>query len=265
MAAVMGILGSAAIGAYSGSATPAAAQSPALSVFPIPGSRVASPGTQIAFRGESSLALSSVQVVGSRSGVHSGVIRGDSDGDGGSFLPSSRFQPGETVTVRTSLNIRGASNGTFSFAIASPSNPIPYRPAQSVGRVSGDVWRYRSRTDLAPPAVKLLRTSRRAEPEDLFLAPQFGPVENGPEILDPSGKLIWFDRVAHGDAASDFRVQQYQRRPVLTWWEGYTDAGLGIGQDVIYDSSYTPVATVQRRTGSAPTCTSSSSPPPARR
>jgi hypothetical protein len=248
MPAVMAILGLVVTAAY-GWAAPSAAAQPLLSAFPSPGSRVASPGTQIAFRGESSLALSGVQVVGSRSGVHSGVIRGDSDGDGGSFIPSSRFQPGETVTVTTSLNIRGASNGTFSFTIASPSNPIPYRAAQTVGRVTGDVWRFRSRTDLAPAAVKLLKTSRRADPEDFFLAPQFGPVENGPEILDSSGNLIWFDRVPHGDAASDFRVQQYQRRPVLTWWEGYTAAGVGVGQDVIYDSSYTPVAVVRAGNG----------------
>jgi hypothetical protein len=249
MPAVLAILGSAVTGAYSGAAAAAAAQLPVISAFPGPGSRVASPRTQIAFRGESALALSGVRVVGSASGAHSGVIRGDSDSDGGSFIPSSRFQPGETVTVTTSLNIRGAANGTFSFTVASPSNPIPYNAAQTVSRVGGDVWRYRSRTDLAPPAVKLLKTSGRAEPEDLFLAPQFGPVENGPEILDSSGNLIWFDRVAHGNAASDFRVQQYHGRPVLTWWDGYTAAGIGVGQDVIYDSSYTPVAAVRAANG----------------
>src|SRR5204863_2787613 len=136
---------------------------------------------------------------------------------GGSSLPSQPFLPGETVTVQTTLNIAGASNGTFGFTIASPASPLPYRPALIVSRVPGDVWRFRSRTDLAPPAVKLLKTSSRAEREDIFLAPQFGPVENGPEILDSAGNLIWFDRVTHGDAAADFRVQQYQGRPVLTW------------------------------------------------
>jgi hypothetical protein len=227
----------------------ASAQSTPVRAYPVPGSRVVSPRTQIAFRGINPLELSGVTVTGSRSGAHAGRIAGDSDGRGGSFLPSTPFQPGETVTVATSFGVLGASNGTFGFTIATPSNPIPYRAAQTVGRVSGDVWRFRSRTDLAPPAVKLLKTSRRAEPEDLFLAPQFGPVENGPEILDSSGRLIWFDRVAHGDAASDFRVQQYKGRPVLTWWDGYTSAGIGVGQDVIYDSSYTPVAAVRAANG----------------
>jgi hypothetical protein len=227
----------------------AVAQPVPVRVFPIPGSRVVSPQAQIAFRGINPLELTGITVTGSRSGVHGGRVAGDSDGRGGSFIPSARFQPGETVTVKTPLNLLGATNGTFSFTIATPSNPIPYRAAQTVPRVPNDIWRFRSRGDLAPAAVKMLRNSRRTEAEDIFVAPQFGPVENGPEILDPSGNLIWFYRVPHGDAASDFRVQQYHGRPVLTWWQGYTDAGLGVGVDVIYDSSYSLLAAVHAANG----------------
>ena len=234
-------LGAALVSAF----TPGLARADPVRVFPIPGSRVVAPHAQIAFRGIDPLGLAGVTVTGSRSGVHAGRIAGDSDGRGGSFLPSTPFQPGETVTVQTGLNVLGARNGSFSFTVAMPSEPIPYRPAQTVPRVRGDIWRFRSRTDLAPAAVKLLKSSRHASPGDIFLAPQFGPVENGPEILDSSGNLIWFDRVQHGDVASDFRVQTYQGRPVLTWWQGYTDAGIGVGQDVIYDSTYSPKATLR--------------------
>ncbi|HEY2160319.1 MAG TPA: arylsulfotransferase family protein [Solirubrobacteraceae bacterium] len=238
----------AALGVLTVVAAPAA-QPSAVSVFPIPGDRVASPQTQIAFRGLSPSALSNISVVGSRTGVHTGAIAADSDGRGASFLPSTRFVAGETVTVTTSLNVLGASNGRFSFTIATSSSPIPYLAAQTVGRTAGDVWRYRSRGDLAPAAVKLLRSSSHAAAGDWFVAPQFGPVENGPEILDSSGNLVWFYRVPHGDAASDFRVQQYRGRPALTWWEGYTDAGIGVGQDLIYDSAYNPVASVRAANG----------------
>jgi hypothetical protein len=217
----------------------------------MPGSRVAPPRTQITFRGVNALSLPSVTVTGSVSGRHSGTVAGDSDGRGGSFLPTKPFVPGETVTVQTGLNIAGARNGSYTFKIAIPARPIPYRSAQRVGRAPGDVWRFRSRLDLAPAALRLLKRSSQADQQDIFVAPQFGPVQNGPEILDPNGNLIWFDRVTPGDAAADFRVQRYRSRAVLTWWQGYTDAGLGVGEDVIYDSSYSPVATVNAGNGLA--------------
>src|SRR5205085_10424335 len=52
-----------------------------------------------------------------------------------------------------------------------------------------------------------------------------------------------------GGVVANFRVQNYRNQPVLTWWQGYTNAGVGVGQDVIYDSSYRPVAVVQAGNG----------------
>jgi hypothetical protein len=205
--------------------------------------------TQIAFRGLPAAKLGAIAVTGSQTGAHAGAIEADSDGDGGSFVPSARFKAGETVTVSTSLNVRGASGGVFRFAVATPAGGIPYLARLSVPRVSGDVWRFRSRPDLAPAAATVLSRSRSATNSDIFLAPQFGPVQDGPEILDSSGQLVWFTRVAQGDMASDFRVQSYSGKPVLTWWQGYSDAGVGVGQDVIYDSSYRPVAVVRAANG----------------
>jgi hypothetical protein len=222
-----------------------------VSAFPIPGSLVATPQAQIAFRGvlASQLEAASIQVSGSITGVHSGVIKPDSDGLGGSFIPSTPFRAGETVTVTTSLNVLGATGGTFRFTVATPAGRVPYHKRLSVPRVRGDVWRFRSRPDLAPAAARLLSRSRLAGNDDIFLAAQFGPVQDGPEILDSSGRLVWFERVAAGHVASDFRVQSYLGRPVLTWWQGYTNAGVGVGEDVIYDSSYRPVGVVQAGNG----------------
>src|SRR5947209_8724718 len=71
-----------------------------VTAFPSPGARVASPQTQIVFRGVSygRLWAASIRVTGSRSGVHAGMLAADSDGHGGSFLPTSPFTGGETVT-----------------------------------------------------------------------------------------------------------------------------------------------------------------------
>jgi hypothetical protein len=225
---------------------------PVVNVFPIPGDRVAAPQTQIAFRGIAPSMIGGIRVIGSRSGVHLGTLEADSDGHGASFIPSASFSPGETVTVTTSLDVLGAAGGTFRFTVARPAGLIPYRGQFHVARVRGDVWLFHSRPDLAPAAVKLLRTAQGAGSDDIFLTPQFGPLQNGPEILGPTGRLIWFNPVAGGTTAAGLQVQQYQGRPVLTWWQGYTNAGVGVGEDVIYDSSYRPVATVTGANGLKP-------------
>jgi Arylsulfotransferase (ASST) len=225
---------------------------PVVSVFPIPGDRVATPQTQIAFRGVAASMLGGIRVVGSRSGVHVGRLETDSDDEGASFIPSTAFSPGETVTVTTPVDVLGATGGRFRFVVARPASPIPYRRASRVMRVPGDVWRFHSRPDLAPAAVKLVRRAAGGGSEDIFLSPQFGPVQNGPEILDPGGRLVWFHPVPLDDTASDLQVQQYQGQPVLTWWQGHTAAGIGIGEDVIYDTSYRPLATLHGANGLKP-------------
>jgi len=191
-------------------------------------------------------------VSGSRSGLHVGSLAADSDGQGASFIPSTAFLPGETVTVTTSLDVLGGAGGTFRFVVARPAGLLPYRRALRVARVPGDVWRLQSRPDLAPAALKLVRHAGSAGSDDIFVTPQFGPVQNGTEILDPTGRLIWFTPVPPGDMAADLQVQQYQGQPVLTWWQGYTDAGMGIGEDVIYSSSYNPLATLRGANGLKP-------------
>ena len=92
-------------------------------VFPVPGSHFASPSTQIAFRGLPAARLGTITVTGSVSGAHTGTVQGDSDGDGGSFIPSAPFTAGETVTVSTSLNLEGSHNGTYQFQVATPAAP----------------------------------------------------------------------------------------------------------------------------------------------
>jgi hypothetical protein len=47
----------------------------------------------------------------------------------------------------------------------------------------------------------------------------------------------------------DFRVQQYQGKPVLTWWQGGVHHGQGQGDGFILDSSYKTVARVKAGNG----------------
>jgi len=231
-------------------AIPAAA-SAQVSVFPGPGTRTANPQTQITFRGISSAQLGStpITVTGSQSGVHSGSYAFDSDGQGGSFIPSTPFTSGELVTVSTPLQILGAANGTFRFKVVYPSGLLPYHPWPAAGRSRGDVQTFHSRPDLTPGALSVDHQPHGTAPGDIFVAPQWGPLQDGPMILDSRGQLLWFKSLPKGISAADFQTQTYQGRLVLTWWQGYLNAGAGVGTDVINDSSYRQIATVQAGNG----------------
>jgi hypothetical protein len=221
-------------------------------VFPIPGARVASPQTQIAFRGIPIAEVGKVVVTGSRSGAHTGRFESDSDREGGSFLPAKPFVPGEVVTVQTSLRILGARTaGTFHFTIANPSGTISATPLPMAGRVPGDVLTLHSRPDLSPVSVEITKADPDPGPDadDIFITPQQGPTQNGAMILNNKGTLVWFQPVPKGDLAANLQVQKYDGQRVLTWWQGYSGAGVGAGEDVIMNSSYRQVAAVQAANG----------------
>jgi hypothetical protein len=222
---------------------------PAVRVFPSPGTSWNLPGEQITFRGIPASQIGHIDVVGSSSGAHSGSIHADSDGDGGSFVPSQPFAPGETVSVTTGLNILGGSNGAFQFKIAVPFGTFTPMKLSMVSAGANGVKHFRSQPGLAPASITINRRSSSADNGDIFLTPQFGPVQNGPMILDQSGNLIWFQPLPSNELATDFRAQEYEGQPVLTWWQGFTNNGSGSGEGVIYNTAYQQIATVQAGNG----------------
>ena len=69
-------------------------------------------------------------------------------------------------------------------------------------------------------------------------------------ITDQSGNLIWFHPLPAGESATNFQVQQYEGRPVLSWWQGRIIAvGFGEGEDVLYNASYQRVAVIRAGNG----------------
>jgi hypothetical protein len=227
----------------------ASAAGPTVFAYPSPGSRLAAPETQITFRGVPAAQLGAISVSGSSSGTHPGTIEADSDGQGASFIPTTPFVAGEVVTVSTGLNVSGATNGTFAFTVEQPTGGILPPGSRTVPpRVAGDVEIFQSRPDLQPAAVRI--TQGRPIGNDIFLTPMRGPVQWGPMIVDPAGQLVWFLPLSGSkEEAADLRVQQYRGQPVLTWWQGFQNAGLGKGEDVIYDEHYRQIATVQAGNG----------------
>ncbi len=237
-----------------GMAIPGALASGPVSVFPIAGSRYNRPAAQIAFRGVSPGAIGRLRVVGSRSGAHRGRVKADSDREGASFLPDKPFAAGETVTVSTRLDVLGASNGRFTFAIAHVA------PLISTGRLGGippagphGVMHFRSEPDFQPPSLTVTDDAAPPAEGDVFLAPQNGPIQDGPMILDPRGHLVWFSPypVAKEVFVNDLRVQDLHGQRVLTWWQGFRNAGFGqsSGVGVIVNRHYQRIATVKAANG----------------
>ena len=102
-----------------------------------------------------------------------------------------------------------------------------------------DVMRFRSRPDLRPPRLTVLRPGK--SDRSLFLSPSSGPGQRGALILDEQGEVVWF-RPTRPDTVMNFRTALYKGEPVLTWWQGRAARGLGIGFHVIVDSTYREVA-----------------------
>ena len=110
------------------------------------------------------------------------------------------------------------------------------------------VWAFHSRPELSPAAVEVTTTQAHGDtaPGYIFAALKEGVGEHGPMIIDDQGQLVWFGKYT---SARDFKMQCYQGKPVLTWWEGRVFDGHGIGEYVIFDDSYREMARVRTGNG----------------
>jgi Arylsulfotransferase (ASST) len=227
-----------------------ALQAGAVTISPLPGSRDASPQTQISFLGVPAAGLRVLSVVGSRSGAHAGRLAAYSQGDGASFLPAAPFQAGERVTVAARARIGGAWRSILDVFVTATPDAISSTPeaihSGSVSQVQG----FHSRHDLRPPVVTVTASSPAVAPGDLFVAPYGGPGQAGPMILDPAGGLLWFKALPRYTSAANLEVREYAGKPVLSWWQGTISIhGFGTGEDVIADNHYTDIAHIRAGNG----------------
>jgi hypothetical protein len=232
-----------------------------VTVSPGPGTRDASAETQISFLGVPAGELSAITVSGSRTGAHTGRLVAYSQGDGESFVPSHPFADGELVTVHAELNegaksiplawsftvaVRddpGTASATNTAASTTPGPPSPPKEYQS----------FHSRPELRPPDITVSSTANTAT-GDLFLAPYSGVGQYGPMILNEHGELVWFKPLSpYGTRAANLRVQSYEGKPVLTWWQDPLVAnGSSTAGEVIANSSYQEIADVRAGNGYQP-------------
>jgi hypothetical protein len=232
-----------------------------VTVSPAPATRDASSATQISFLGVPANELSGITVTGSHSGAHSGRLLAYSQGDGASFVPAKPFDPGELVTVHAVLS-EAAKRTPFawSFTVAVPDDPgsasvtESTRPSSAPAPAPKEYESFHSRPELRPPDVTVSAKAQTATGGDLFLAPYSGVGQYGPMILNEHGELIWFKSLSPaGTRAADFRVQQYEGRPVLTWWQDPLIAdGSRTAGEVIANSSYQTIAVIRAGNGYQP-------------
>ncbi|MGH2913211.1 MAG: arylsulfotransferase family protein, partial [Solirubrobacteraceae bacterium] len=182
--------------------------------------------------------LSDISVRGSDSGVHLGRLDAYSQGDGGSFVLSRPFHPTETVTVHGKVT-RGSKTIPFAFHFTiALRDPIGH-PSSAEAAKAGELYAFHSRPDLHPPLVTVDTSKPGQAPGYIFSAPYAGVGQHGPMIFDRTGNLVWFQPLPVGTEAANLRVQSYEGKPVLTWWQGYIPSqGFGQGEEVIADSSY---------------------------
>jgi hypothetical protein len=244
---------SAAAPALTPKAALAEAQANSVAVSPLPGTEDASPSTQISFLGEPGTTVANVSVVGSHSGSHPGKLERYSTGTGESFVPNTPFRAGEQVAVHALVGIGSRAPQkpvTTIFTVAHQATvsqaEFPNNPGDSHA-----IQHYASAPALTPSTVKITsHAGPSAAPGDLFMAPYQGKGAPGPMISEQDGTLVWFHPLPKGEQATNFQVQQYEGKPVLTWWQGrILKVGFGQGENVIYDSSYKRVGSVRAGNG----------------
>ncbi len=231
-----------------GTTTPPALPPETLS--PMLGTPDANPRTQISFLGAPAADVTGIVVMGSRTGRHSGKFESYSTGTGGSFRPTTPFEPGERVTVSAKIVVGSLSERVSTlFYVAAPYKLPQYSPAPPQPLTATNVQRFHTRRDLIPPSVAV--TVPAADPTlgDIFVAPNSGPGQAGPMIVSPTGTLVWFHPTNYPSRAFDFNVQTYLGKPVLTWWQGRTIELHGQGVDEIYSANYAPLAKVYAGNG----------------
>jgi hypothetical protein len=222
-----------------------------LAVSPLPDSYYASAYTQISLLGAPKRDLSDVRASGSETGSHPGHLRGYSQGDGASFVPSSPFRAGETVTVHGKLKADSKTQPfAYHFTVATQDTLKYVPPAHQASAGAGEAQRFHSLPNVVAPVLDVTVHSPLTAPGDIFTAPDAGLGPSGPTIFDEAGNLVWFDELPPGVESTNLQVQQYDGQPVLTWWQGYIPPqGFGEGEEMIYNSSYRQVGRVHAGNG----------------
>src|SRR5215203_2671005 len=153
---------------------------------------------------------------------------------------------GVTYAALTGCDLRESASKARTPKGGSVGTPRVWPAQNGSSAASGRAWVFRSRPDLRPPAVEVSTGKRGRAAGYVFVAPKLGEGEHGPMIFNDMGRPVWFRKDLY---ALDFKVQEYQGEPVLTWWEGKVRPRPSVGEYVILDGSYREVKRVKAGNG----------------
>ncbi|MGH2844371.1 MAG: arylsulfotransferase family protein [Solirubrobacteraceae bacterium] len=129
----------------------------------------------------------------------------------------------------------------------------PHLSSSRGGTVAGGVQSFRSRPDLRPPQVTIDVPVRTSLDGLVITECHAGLAQQGPLIIDQEGQVVWFAPLSPqptiGARAFNVRVQSYQGKPALTWFEGSVVDGHGRGHYVICDQTYRHVRRIAAQRG----------------
>jgi outer membrane protein assembly factor BamB len=116
---------------------------------------------------------------------------------------------------------------------------------------AGSDTHFVSRPDLRLPHLVVLTSVAGVHDDSLILLAPYNaplPAPAGTMIVDRTGEVIW-EQSLPNLVGTDLRVQTFAGRPALTWWQGLVEFGHGVGEYVVADENYAPVAHVRAGAG----------------
>jgi hypothetical protein len=220
-------------------------------VSPGPGTGSADPHTQVSFLGVPAAQIRDVTVTATQSGKHAGRLEAYSQGDGASFVPDQPFDPGERVAVHAVIGPATAGKPvSFAFHVDTPFSTAGISDFKNPQAPSTDYQTFATLPGVQAPILTVSVPDRDPAAGDIFTETSSGPGRYGPVIYTPQGQLVWFDQLSGGLNAEDLNVQEYDGQRDLTFWEGNVlSLGYGQGNDIVMNSAYRTVATVQAGNG----------------
>lgn len=217
-----------------------------LGVSPAHVTWTASPHTEISFRGVTEEQLGVVTVLGRQSGGHSGLLIPHSDGNGASFVPDARFEPGEVVEVRAAVDLGPTDDGSLLFGVVQPAEIAPSPTSRTTDNPDAPTHTLQSRPDLRPPLMEITTRAEEIGEGYIFVGSRGNDSQAGAMILDNSGEIIWFNPPDNDlNEHHDVRAQEFNGEPVVTFAEANGPRGYRLGHYVILDNSYQRIAEVQ--------------------
>jgi Arylsulfotransferase (ASST) len=162
--------------------------------------------------------------------------------------------------LRTMMKLRLPIGTIAAFAGALLLSAAGAQAAPIAAYTTKGAWKFVSAPGLHPP---ILGTTQKTQFSKLasgyFMVANFKNLaakqpmtgQSGPLILDHNLQPVWFDPIGVNALAANLRVQTYNGKPALSWWQG-TVSPSGVttsGEDVVVDQHYRHVATLRGADG----------------